>query len=406
MGPASPQIFDVIVVGTGVIGCAVARAILQEQPNLRVCLIEKERAPALHQSGRNSGVIHVGYNQKPGTLKARFVVEGSRQSRAFCREYNIPITEGGILVVATKAGRATDTLQTLLAQGRSNGAKVESVPESDIKKYEPHAVGVAALWAPEGASFDAKAFVRVLAGQAKALGAQFIFSDPAIRLQETKADVVVQTRQQKLRAKVFVNAAGLYADRLASQLGAGHGYKIVPFRGDYLEIVPDKRRLIRSHLYACPDTSFPFLGVHLSRTCEGRVLLGPTASLALGREAYGRFGFHIGECAEMLLFKGFWRLCSSPVFRRLVQQEWKKTFFRKAIVREAQRIAPELNEKDVVPSYTGIRAQLVSAEGRLADDLVVEETPRSLHILNAVSPALTCSLPFADYMAGQILGKL
>lgn len=316
------------------------------------------------------------------------------------------MTEGGILVVATQANGQIETLRALVARGQANGAQVEWVSERDIRKYEPYAGGVAALWAPEGASFDAKAFVQLLLQQAKALGAEVIFSDPAVRLVETKNGVAVSTRHHRLQAKVFVNAAGLYADRLAHQLGAGKNLRVIPFRGDYLELIPDWRRLIRSHLYACPDAGLPFLGVHFSRAWDGRVLLGPTASLALGRQAYGKFDFHIGELGETLFFRGFWRLCGTPSFKELVKREWRKAFSRGAMVREAQKLLPALKENDVVPGQCGIRAQLVSTHGELVDDLVIEETPRSIHVLNAVSPALTCSLPFADYLAGRILGKL
>lgn len=384
------------------IGCAVLRALLLNRSNWKVCLLEKEPELARHQSGRNSGVVHVGYNQKPGTLKARFVVEGSKRLRAFCREHQVPLLENGILVVA-RSEAEVETLQRLLERGQANGAQVQLVESSQIKRLEPEAKGVAALWAPEGASFDPIRYVSTLAQQAQALGGQIAFPEKALHLEEAEAYVEVHTNWRVIRAAYLVNAAGLYADRFAAQLGVGTNYRIIPFRGYYYELVPSRCHLVRSHLYPCPDLNFPFLGVHLSRTVEGRVLVGPGAALALGREAYRTCSFSPREIAEMIAYPGFRRLWASPEFRRLLRREWRKSLFRSAVVSEARQLLPALRASDVRPSRAGIRAQLVSKEGQLVEDLVLETTPRSLHILNAVSPALTCSLPFADYLAARVL---
>lgn len=405
MASAGDSAFDVCIAGGGVLGCATLRAVLQRAPRLKTCLIEKEAQTGTHQSGRNSGVVHVGYNQKPGSLKAKFVVEGSRRLRAFCRERNVAVKEDGILVVA-RDDREAKTLETLRERGEANGAKVELIDGKDVPKYEPEARAVAALRAPEGASFDAKSYVRALEVDAVALGAEVRVSEAVRTLEETEPHIDVQTSSRQLRAKVFVNAAGLHADQVAALLGVGTQYRIVPFRGYYSELIPEKRHLVRAHLYPCPDLEFPFLGVHLSRTFDDRVLVGPGAVLALGREAYGKFNFHLKDVLEMKAFPGFKRMFASPAFREMMRREWKKSFSQAAVVAEARELVPALQTKDVVPSRSGIRAQLVAEDGRLVEDLVVEQTPRSVHILNAVSPALTCSLPFADYIAEQVLAKL
>ena len=403
--------YDVIIAGGGVIGSAVARALLIRQPSLKVLLIEKENRLAAHQSSRNSGVVHVGYNQKPGTLKARLVVEGSRRLRAFCRETGVPLFEGGILVVARTQGEV-ETIQILCERGQANGARVRMIDREELARREPHATGIAALEAPEGASFDAHAYVQALANQARSMGTIVQFSEAAIGLEEKPGWVEVHARApgelafHAYQARVFINAAGLHADRLAWKMGCGCRYLVVPFRGYYSELAPDRRFLVNSHLYACPDLNFPFLGVHLSRNFDGRVRVGPGAMLALGREAYRLTDVHLADCREMLLFPGFWRMAVSPTFLRLLRQEWKKSFFRSAVAAEARMLVPELRTKDLRPSDSGIRAQLVSEDGKLVDDLVVEDTPRSIHILNAVSPALTCSLPFADILARQAVEKL
>lgn len=394
--------FDVVIAGGGVIGCATARAISQSHPSLSVCLLEKETDLALHQSGRNSGVIHAGYNQTPGTLKARFVVDGSKRLRAFCRAKGVRVVQDGILIVARTPGEA-ETLRELMHRGQTNGAMVKWVDHKELKTREPHAEGLCALLAPEGASLDSRAYVLALAAEARA---EFGMAEPVTRLAETSSHVEIVTPKRTLHAGVVVNAAGLYADRLAQMVGAGQGYQILPFRGDYCELVPGRRHLIRSHLYACPDLAFPFLGVHLSRTVEGRVLVGPGALLVPGREAYSRFGFNVGDLAGMLTYQGFWRLVASKTFLELFTREWKKSLFRSQVLKEAQRLIPALKDGDLVPSRAGIRAQLVSRDGRLVDDLTIEQTSRTIHVLNAVSPALTCSLPFADYLLGLIEKKL
>jgi L-2-hydroxyglutarate oxidase len=399
------EMFDVVIAGGGVIGCATARALLLARPTLKVCLLEKEAGPGMHQSGRNSGVVHVGYNQKPGSLKAKFVVEGSQRTREFCREQGITCIEDGILIVAHTPAEV-QTLETLHCRGEANGAQVRLLDKAEMAGVEPNATGLAALHAPQGASFDAKSYVTKLAEQAQALGVRTVFVTPALRLEEKADHVAVRTDKSDLEARVFVNAAGLHADRLASQMGANPGYQIVPFRGYYSQLRPERRELVNAHIYPCPDLNFPFLGVHLSRTFDGRVLVGPGAALALGREAYRFFQANLGDAWQMLRYSGFWRLAKSPEFRWLFRQEWKKSLSTRAVAAEARLLCPLVRDNDLVPSTAGIRAQLVSKDGKLVEDLSMEQTPRSVHVLNAVSPALTCSLPFADHITAQVLEKL
>ncbi|MBI2899797.1 MAG: L-2-hydroxyglutarate oxidase [Planctomycetes bacterium] len=401
MGPIdSSAAFDVAIAGGGVIGCAVARA-LAVRGGLRIVLLEKERDVALHQSGRNSGVIHAGYNQKPGSLKARFVVEGSRRLREFCRERGIGLHVGGILIVS-QADRETEILQGLLERGRANGAAVEWVPEDRIADVEPHARGIAALRAPEGASFDAPAYVRTLAADARARGVEFRFGERVRDIEEDGNGV----RVGPLRARVFVNAAGLYADRLAHRMGVGRGFQVVPFRGEYCDLSPAAAALVRSHIYPVPDPRFPFLGVHLSRRTDGRVTAGPGAVLATGRESYdlGRWGDR--DLLEMAAWPGFWRMMATREFVATAAREGRKAVWKRAIWAEARELVPAIRPGDLGRRWSGIRAQLVSRDGKLVEDLVVEETPRSVHVLNAVSPALTCSLPFGEEVAARVARKL
>jgi (S)-2-hydroxyglutarate dehydrogenase len=396
---------DVCITGAGVIGCALARALLVREPRLCVRVLEKEPEPALHQSGRNSGVVHAGYNQKPGTQKAEFVVRGSRALRQYCREHGVGVVEDGILVVA-RTPEEEATLGTLLERGIANGATVRLVGREEMRTIEPEVAGIAALHAPEGASLDARNYVLALAEDARSLGATLSCGDAVCALAETGGAVEVRTARESIKARIFVNCGGLHADRLAARMGVGAGYRIVPFRGYYSELVENQRSRVQAHIYPCPDLAFPFLGVHLSRTFDGHVLVGPGAALALGREAYGTFGVNLGDSVDLVRRAGFWRLVGSQRFRALVRSEWRKSVSRGAVAAEASELVPGIRREHLVPYRAGIRAQLVGRDGRLVDDLVVEETPRSVHVLNAVSPALTCSLPFAERLAEQTLGKL
>jgi L-2-hydroxyglutarate oxidase len=397
--------FDLAIIGGGVIGVATARAFLQAHPGLKVCLLEREPELARHQSGRNSGVVHVGINQKPGTTKAKFVVEGSRRIRKYCRENNVPLIEDGILVVA-KDEAELSVLNELQSRGSQNGAVVEIIDEERLKQLEPHAAGIGALLAPEGASFDSRGYVLALAHDAHDLGVEFHFSEPVLGLDESSAFVEVHTTERTIRARVLVCAAGLHADRLAHKLGLGLRYQMVPFRGEYHELVPQRRSLVRSHLYPAPNLQFPFLGVHLSRTYDGRVLVGPGAVLAMGRESYDKSVVNLKDVFDMARRMGFWKLFRNKEFRQMARREWKKSLFASEVAREAQQLLPELRQEDLIPARAGIRAQLVSSDGALVDDLTIEQSPRSIHVLNAVSPALTCSLPFADHLCELVQAKL
>ena len=396
---------DLVIVGGGVIGCAVALACVRKKSSLSVCLLESEPELALHQSSRNSGVVHVGYNQKPGSIKAQFVVEGNRRIREFCLAHQVPLVKDGIVVVG-RSEAEVETLKELCRRGRENGAAVELVDRKRLSELEPNAQGIAALHAPDGASFDSRGFVIELSKEAQALGAQICLSECAQYLREQPFHIEIGTNKRTLRARVLVNAAGLYADRVAHKLSIGLGYQILPFRGEYYELIPNRRDLVRSHIYPPPDLSFPFLGVHFSRTFDGRVIVGPGAVLAPGRHAYQTLAFDLPDVTEMLKFAGLWKLLSSADFRTLARREWQKSLFKEAVVAEARQLLSQLQSADLVRSFAGIRAQLVCHSGQLVDDLIVEESARSIHVLNAVSPALTCSLPFADQIASLIETKL
>jgi len=386
---------DVLVVGAGAVGLSAALHLARQ--GLRTVVVEKEGGPALHQSGRNSGVIHAGYNLKPGSEKARFCVEGSRRLRDYCEARGVAVRENGILVVARDEAE-TATLRTLLARSRENGVRAELVDADGIGRIEPAAEGSAALHAPEGASLDARGYVHALADDAIRAGADLLFDTRAHGFEEQADHVRIPTSKGVLTARVAVNAAGLHADRLAGRLAPD--MRIVPFRGYYAELVPSRRDLVRGHVYSAPDLRFPFLGVHLSRRVDGRTIVGPGAMLAFGREAY-RFGqSNARDLLSTLSWPGFYRMFLRPPFRRLVVAEVHKSLRLRAVWDEARKVVPSLVPSDLVRSYAGNRAQMVDRQGRLVEDMVVRSTARAVHVLNAVSPGLTASLPFGEHLAG------
>ncbi|HVL49264.1 MAG TPA: L-2-hydroxyglutarate oxidase, partial [Candidatus Thermoplasmatota archaeon] len=407
---------DVIVIGAGAVGTSTAYHLAKA--GRRVLVLEKEAGPAMHQSGRNSGVIHAGYNVKPGTAKAKFCVEGNRRLTRYCEEKGIALHPGGILVVAREP-KEQEVLAELARRAKGNGVDIAMLDERGLREHEPHATGVEALLAKEAKSFDARAFVHVLTGDAIAAGAHFLYDtrvhaidDPT--LGRTTADghapaegragdtgrVVLRTSKGPLAARAVVNAAGLFADRLAGVLAKD--LRVIPFRGYYAELAPARRGLVRSHIYAAPDLNFPFLGVHLSRRADGRVIVGPGAMLAFGREAYTFWGANARDLASTLAYPGFWRMMMKREFQRLAVSEVAKSLSLKAIWKEARLLVPDLRAADLVPSYAGNRAQMVSRDGKLVEDIVVRETGRAVHVLNAVSPGLTCSLPFGEDVAGRV----
>ncbi len=392
---------EVAVIGAGAVGISTAFHLARAGVN--VLVLEKEPGPAMHQSGRNSGVIHAGYNLKPGSLKAQYCVQGNRELHQYCAERGVPLKEGGILVVA-QSDAQMDVLRELDARGRANGVRVTLLAEGEIKDVEPHAIGIGALQALEGASFDARSYVHALASDAVRSGARLFFDHRVRSIVDTERGVAIETNRGRVVARVVVNAAGLYADVLAG--GIADDVRVIPFRGYYAELKPQRTGLVHSHIYATPDLEFPFLGVHLSKRTDGRVIVGPGAMLAFGREAYSFGSLKGGLFAETVRWPGFYRMMRSPEFQDLLRREIKKSLAIRHIAREAKVLVPEIGEDELVRSFAGNRAQLVDRQGKLLDDIVVRETAHSVHVLNAVSPGLTCSLPFGRSLARTAAEKL
>jgi len=386
----------IVIIGGGIIGTTIARALAKRKAG-PVTVIEKEPALGLHQSGRNSGVIHSGINQKPGTMKARMCVEGSRLLREYCRRKKIPMTECGTLVSA-RTPEETATLEKLLEMGRACGVEgLRILAEKELREREPASLGTAALFSPNGAAVDAPAVLESLAEEAKDADVVFLLNTKAERIDGK----TIHTSRGRIEAEHIVNCAGLHSDRIAHLMGIGKQYRIIPFRGEYMEV---KNCDVRTMIYQAPDLRFPFLSIHLTHETDGRVLAGPSAVVAFGREAYNK-EWCWKEMPGIFLSKQFIRLFMNAEFLSIAYDNALTSLFKFAFLKQAQSLVSGVRMEDLSPARAGIRAQMVDSKGNLVNDIVAEYFKDSTHILNAVSPGLTCSLAFAEHVADRILNR-
>jgi L-2-hydroxyglutarate oxidase len=391
---------DVVVVGGGIVGLSTAYAISGTAPGASVIVLEKEPALAAHQTGRNSGVIHSGLYYRPGSLKARFAVEGAREMVGFCRDHGLPYQVTGKLVVATDSGELP-RLHALAQRGREHGLSVRELGASGISEFEPQIAGIAALHVGETGICDFPAVARAFA---KLSGAEVRTGGAVVGIARRADGVTVTTSLAEVRAKVLVNCAGLYSDRIARLAGDEPGVRIVPFRGEYFELAPRARELVRGLVYPVPDPAFPFLGVHLTRDLRGGVHVGPNAVPALAREGYDWRTVRPRELAETLGWSGTWRLAARHWRAEAV--EVRRSLSRHAFARDVRRLLPTVSAADLLPAPAGVRAQAVGRDGALLDDFAFAEGARTVHVLNAPSPAATASLPIGREVARRTLAAL
>lgn len=383
-----------VIVGGGIIGTTIALELARRKAGA-ITILEKEASLGKHASGRNSGVIHSGINQKPGSLKARMCLEGSRRLREYCRKRNVPMDECGTLVVSRNAEQ-TSVLERLLAMGKECGVEgLVLLSGKELKEREPVSSGIAALFSPTGAAVDSPALLEALAEDARQAGVEYQFVREVLKVDGR--DLI--TTSGPVQADHIVNCAGLHTDRIAHDMGIGKEYKIIPFRGEYMEV---KGCDVRSMIYQAPDLRFPFLSIHLTREADGRVLAGPSAVLAFGREAYDK-EWKWREMGDMFFSKPFLRLVASPEFLGVAVQNARTSLSKAAFLKEVQSLAPSVTAGQLSPFRSGIRAQMVDSQGRMLNDILVEYRDSSTHVLNAVSPGMTCSLAFAQDVVDRIL---
>jgi (S)-2-hydroxyglutarate dehydrogenase len=390
--------YDTIIVGAGIIGLAVAREILRRRPDNRVLVVEREDAPARHQSGHNSGVIHAGVYYAPGSLKAQLCVDGAARMYDFCEQRGIVADRVGKLIIALDE-RELPALEEIGRRANANGvADMRRLDAAGLREIEPHATGIAALHSPNTGIVDFGAVGAALAGDVRAAGGELRFGWDV-------ASVDAGTRSIRLRCAGGDEAngaraifcAGLWSDRLAVLAGADPDPRIVPFRGGYLRLAPPRRGLVRGLIYPVPDPSLPFLGVHFTPRIDGEVLLGPSALLVGARDGYALRTLRRADIVDTLTWPGTWRMMAR--WWRTGISELRLATSRGALAAQASRYVPGVRGEDLLAAFAGVRAQAVGRDGRLVDDFRLSATPRAIHVRNAPSPAATAALALAGRIA-------
>ena len=393
---------DVVVVGGGIVGLATAHELAVNRGR-SVTVLEKESAWATHQTGHNSGVIHAGLYYKPGSLKAQMCVTGNATMVRFAREHGIKHEIGGKLVVAITADELP-ALKVLAERAEANGVPARLIGAAEAREFEPEVACVQALRVESTGIIDYGQVCQVLADRLVDHGAELRSASPALAIRESVKGIEVATPTGVVRAKALVNCAGLHADRVARLAGRRPASRIVPFRGEYYELRPEARGLIRGLVYPVPDPALPFLGVHLTRMIDGSVHAGPNAVLALRREGYRWRDISLTDIADIATFPGTWRLARK--YGRTGVQEVLRSLSRTRFAASLARLAPRITAEDIVPAGSGVRAQAMLPDGSLVDDFLFELAPRQVHVLNAPSPAATSSLQIAEHVADKVIDSL
>lgn len=393
--------YDVCVVGGGIVGLATATALAERFAGISIVVLEKEETVGFHQTGHNSGVLHSGLYYKPGSFKARLCVSGQRRMAEFCESEGLPFARSGKIVVATRP-EEIPAMEELLRRGTENGLiGLRRLAAEEITEFEPEATGVAALHVPEAGVADYAAVARRLADN---LEGEILTGRKVTAISFATSGAEILTDAGPIRARVLVNCAGLHSDRVAGMAGVDSPVKIVPFRGEYYTLTPEAASLVRALIYPVPDPRFPFLGVHFTRRVDGSVEVGPNAVLALGREHYRGAGPDWGDLWETVTYPGFRKLVGR-FWRTGAAEAWRSTW-RSTYARSARSLVPAIRTEHLEPGGAGIRAQAVTPDGALVDDFSIVETDRSVHVLNAPSPAATASLAIGDHIAGLVGPKL
>ena len=389
--------YDIAIIGGGIVGLATARALGERSPGARLVILEKEAKLATHQTGNNSGVIHSGIYYKPGSYKAKLCVEGKALMLEFCRTHGIRVDHVGKVIVATSQAELP-RLQTLYERGVANGVPVEMMDPAQLREIEPHASALRAIRSPSTAIVDYKEVAAAMTRDLTARGVVIETGARVTSIARSAGAIDIATPRAAVRARRIVNCAGLYSDIVARMAGARVDVQIIPFRGEYYMIRPERQDIVRGLIYPVPDPEFPFLGVHLTRTVHGEVEAGPNAVLAFAREGYRLGRVSPGELAGTLAYRGFWQMARR--YWRMGSYEMYRSLSKGAFVHALQRLVPALRPEDVTRGGAGVRAQAVSPDGSLVDDFRIVAEADAIHVLNAPSPGATASLAIGRHIAG------
>jgi L-2-hydroxyglutarate oxidase LhgO len=388
----------VAIIGGGIVGLATAHQLLLRFPSARLLLLEKESGPGKHQTGHNSGVLHCGLYYKPGSAKARLAVEGIGQMVEFCRQHTIPHEICGKIVVATQEDELP-LLQALHERGRANGLEgLRLLGPEQIRELEPHAAGLEALHVPQEGIVDYTAVVHAMVDEIRGNGGDIRFSSEVTGLQNRNG-WIIETTSGEYEAGFIINCAGLYCDRISRKAGARDPAKIVPFRGEYYNLRPDRQHLVRNLIYPVANPKFPFLGVHFTRLIHGGIEAGPNAVLAFAREGYRHTDISLRDMIETLTYRGFWNFFLR--YPAMCWEEFRRSYSKHLFCQSLQRLVPDIRIEDLSPGGAGVRAQALAPSGELVQDFHFVEQHRALHVLNAPSPAATASLAIADEIVNR-----
>lgn len=389
--------YDVAIVGGGILGLATGREMLRRHPDFRLVILEKEDQLAEHQTGRNSGVIHSGIYYAPGSLKARLCVEGSRALMEFCEEHGIRFDRCGKVIVATQSDELA-RLENLYERGQKNGVRgLEMVGPERLREIEPNCMGIKAIFSPDTGIVDYREVAAAYARDIQQSGGEIRTGFEVQRIHRRGDRVLLEAPFGDVEARYLITCAGQYSDKVASMTAAPHDPRIVPFRGDYWILKPERAHLAKALIYPVPDPALPFLGVHFTLRIDGTMWLGPNAVLAFAREGYRWTDVNVTELVETLSYGGFWAMARQ--WWRTGLEEMYRDFSKEAFVRSLQRYVPEVEPDDVVPGPAGVRAQALDSDGKLVDDFVLHHRANVIHVRNAPSPAATSSLAIARMIA-------
>lgn len=395
---------DVIIIGAGIVGLASAYQLLVNNSNLKVCILEKENAIALHQTGNNSGVIHSGIYYKPGTHKAINCKKGYDKLLSFCDKEEIPYELCGKVIVAVKESEVP-VLKGIYDRGIANGLNgLTFLSSEELKEKEPYVEGVKGIWVPHAGIIDYKEVANKYVQKIKQLGGEINLGHKVIGVSINSNETIIRTTKGDFYSKLMVNCAGLYSDKIAQMTGQGKDFKIIPFRGEYYDLKPEKNHLVKGLIYPVPNPAFPFLGVHFTRMITGGIEAGPNAVLAFKREGYKNTQINIMELLESLSYPGFIKIAAK--YWKDGCYEMYRSFSKKAFVKAMQTLIPSISAHDVKKGGAGVRAQACTKDGKLVDDFLILEQKRVVNVCNAPSPAATSSLAIGETISKMILSKL
>lgn len=392
--------YDLAIIGGGIVGLATGWQLLNQHPDLRLVVLEKESAIATHQTDRNSGVIHSGIYYKPGSAKALNCVKGHAMLLDFCKTHGVPFELCGKVIVANKENQLP-VLDGIFNRGIENGLNgIAKLDARDVKDIEPHCNAIQGIWVPQAGIIDYRQVANTLASLILSKGGDILTGFEVQRITEKQDHVVINSPNREIKTRYTISCAGLYSDHIAKLAGLKPPHKIVPFRGEFYALSPEASKMVRGLIYPVPDINFPFLGVHLTKRIHGGVEAGPNAVLAFRREGYKHLDIHFGELSEALRYPGFQRLARKHW--RKGMEEMKRSFSKTAFLKSLQELVPELQSEHITRSRSGVRAQAIDKHGNMVDDYVLLEQDRILHLLNAPSPAATSCLSIGEFAAAKM----